>query len=144
VTYLDSSCLLSLLCKEPGSDAVRSAVNDRAEVLISSLAELETEIQLMASFRGGEIRLGQLRHYQAQLVAMRNADPFHFRSLPGEIFAVALKQLRHPQSIYCRTLDRLHLAAMEQLKADRLLTLDEHQADVARGLAFAVTVPVSR
>jgi hypothetical protein len=42
---------------------------------------------------------------------MRKLDPFHFPNLPATVFATALPQYRNPQSAYCRSLDRLHLAA---------------------------------
>src|SRR4051794_10956235 len=118
--YLDTSCLLKLLREEPESTAVRRAVDAEEEVVISSLTELETEVQLKAAAAGGEIRANQWRQYQAKLIGMRNFDPFHFRHLPAAVFQTALRQHRHPQAAYCRTLDRLHLAAMEELKQKRL------------------------
>ena len=54
--YLDTSCLLKLLREEAESDAVRHAVEAESEVVVSSLAELETEVQLKAAAVGGEIR----------------------------------------------------------------------------------------
>src|SRR5665213_407516 len=134
--YLDTSCLLKLLREEPESSVVRAAVEREEAVVISSLAELETEVQLKASAAGGEIRPSQWRQYQAKLAAMRNFDPFHFRHLPAAVFSTALRQHRHPQAAYCRTLDRLHLAAMEELKVTRLMTLDEAQAKGAGTLGY--------
>ena len=139
--YLDTSCLLKLLLEEPESAAVRLAVDAEDVVVVSSLAELETEVQLKAAAAGGDIRTSQWRQYQARLAAMRNFDPFHFRPLPAAVFPTALRQHRNPEAVYCRTLDRLHLAAMEELKLARLMTLDELQAKVARALAFQVVCP---
>jgi len=139
--YLDTSCLLKLLREEPESAAVRSAVDAEGEVVVSSLAELETEVQLKAAAKGGDIRLSQWRQYQARLNALRNLDPFHFRHLPAAVFSTALRQHRHPQSAYCRTLDRLHLAAMEELKLTRLMTLDEAQGSAAEALEYEVVFP---
>jgi hypothetical protein len=45
------------------------------------------------------------------------------------------------KSTYCRTLDRLHLAAMQVLEVHRLLTNDDTQARAARGLGFEITRP---
>jgi predicted nucleic acid-binding protein len=141
VIYLDTSCLLKLLREELESADVRRRVEAEKEVVVSSLAELEAEVQLKAAALGGEIRTSQLRHYQARLMAMRNFDPFHFRHLPAAVFSTALRQHRHPQSVYCRTLDRLHLAAMEELDLTQLITLDEAQAKVALALGYKVTRP---
>lgn len=72
---------------------------------------------------------------------MRNLDPFHFRGLPAAVFSTALRQHRHPQAAYCRSLDRLHLAAMEELKLKRLITLDAIQGKVAAALDYEVLYP---
>ena len=139
--YLDTSCLLKLLREEPESADVRKAVDAEDQVLVSSLAELEAEVQLKAAAMGGEIRQRQWRQLQAQLTALRNFDPFHFRPLPSAVFSTALQQHRHPQAAYCRTLDRLHLAAMEELKLTRVMTLDDVQAKVALALHYKVVQP---
>jgi predicted nucleic acid-binding protein len=86
-------------------------------------------------------RRGQWRQLQARLTAMRNFDPFHFRPLPSSVFSTVLRQHRQAQAIHCRTLDRLHLAAMEELKLTRLMTLDDAQAKVALALRFRVVQP---
>ncbi len=139
--YLDTSCLLKLLREEPESADVRSAVDSEEVVVVSSLTELEAEVQLKAAAVGGEIRVSQWRQYQARLAAMRSFDPFHFRQLPAAVFSTALRQHRHPQAVYCRSLDRLHLAAMEELKLKRLMTLDDVQAKAASALGCQVVRP---
>jgi predicted nucleic acid-binding protein len=139
--YLDTSCLLKLLRDEPESADVRNAVDAEDEVVVSLLTELESEVQLKAAAVGGEIRTSQWRQYQAKLAAMRNFDPFHFRHLPAAVFSTALRQHRHPQAVFCRAMDRLHLAAMEELKLTRLITLDEIQAKVALALDYEVIRP---
>jgi len=141
--YLDTSCLLKLLRDESESTDVRNAVDAEDEVVVSLLTELETEVQLKAAAVGGEIRTSQWRQYQAKLAAMRNFDPFHFRHLPAAVFSTALRQHRHPQAVFCRAMDRLHLAAMEELKLSRLITLDEIQAKVALALDYEVIRPGS-
>ena len=139
--YLDTSCLLKLLREEPESADVRRAVDGEEEVVVSSLTELETEVQLKGAAIGGEIRASQWRQYQVRLTAMRNLDPFYFRHLPAAVFSTALRQHRHPQAAYCRSLDRLHLAAMEELKLKRLMTLDAVQGKAAEALDYEVLYP---
>lgn len=139
--YIDTSCLLKLLREEPESPDVRRTVDAEEQVVVSSLTELETEVQLKAAVAGGEIRASQWRQYQVRLTAMRNLDPFYFRHLPGAVFSTALRQHRHSRSSYCRSLDRLHLAAMEELKLSRLITLDETQGNAAEALDYDVIYP---
>jgi predicted nucleic acid-binding protein len=141
--YLDTSCLLKLLFEEPESAKVRQAVDTEQQVIISSLTELEAELQLQAAMAGGRMRRTQWRKFLAQLAGMRNLDPFHFKPLPAGVFSAALRQHRHPQSIYCRTLDRLHLAAVEELGLGRLMTLDIIQGNAAQDLGFEVVRPGS-
>jgi predicted nucleic acid-binding protein len=141
VIYLDTSCLIKLLREERDSDEVRWQVEAEDEVVVSSLAELEAEVQLKAARLGGEIRTNQLRQYQARLTAMRNFAPFRYRHLPASVFTTALRQHRHSRAVFCRALDRLHLAAMEELNLTRLMTLDDAQAKVALALAYKVTRP---
>jgi predicted nucleic acid-binding protein len=139
--YLDTSCLLKLLREEAESPAVVRAVEVEDEVVVSSLTELEAEVQLKGAMMGGQISAPQWRQYQAQLASMRNLDPFHFRYLPAAVFSTALKQHRHPREAYCRSLDRLHLAAMEELNVRRLMTLDHGQASAAAALNYKVVEP---
>jgi predicted nucleic acid-binding protein len=139
--YLDTSCLLKLLLEEPESADVRRAVDAEDEVLVSTLAELEAEVHLKGAAVGGQVRTSQWRQYHAKLSALRNFDPFHFRHLPAAVFSTALRQQRHSRATYCRSLDRLHLAAMEELKVLRLMTLDKLQARVATELDYEVVRP---
>ena len=142
--YIDTSCLLKLLRDEPESPGVRRAVDAEVQVVVSSLTELETEVQLKAAAIGGEIRVSQWRQYQARLGAMRNLDPFYFRHLAAAVFSTALRQHRHSRAAYCRSLDRLHLAAMEELKVTRLMTVDDVQAEAAETLGYEIISPGRR
>jgi len=141
VIYLDTSCLLKLFLKDPESEAARDALDAESGVIISSLTELEADVQLRAAALGGKIRPSEYRHHQARLIALRNMEPFHFQQLSGDVFQTALQQHRRPQSVYLRPLDRMHLAAMECLRLSRLLTFDKMQAQAARTLAFSVIIP---
>lgn len=142
--YLDSSCLLKLLLEEPESDAVRQAVAREADVVVSVLTELETAVQLRAGLLGGVYRERRYRAYLAQVEAFKALDPFRFRTLPGEVFQTALRQNRNAGRVHCRSLDRLHLAAMEELGIRRLMTHDATQATGATALGFEVLRPGHR
>jgi predicted nucleic acid-binding protein len=81
------------------------------------------------------------RAYLHQLQAFREFDPFRFLPLPGTVFQTALRQQGRGRQPHCRSLDRLHLAAMEELGLRRLMTNDVAQAAGARGLGFEVLRP---
>jgi predicted nucleic acid-binding protein len=141
VIYLDTSCLLKLFLEEPESEAVRLAVAGEAEVIVSALTELETAVQLRAGWLAGEYREQRYRGYVDRLKALLDTDPFRFRSLAGSVLQTALRQDREAGRLHCRTLDRLHLAAMEELGLRRLMTNDAAEAAGAKALGFDVVSP---
>lgn len=139
--YIDTSCLLKLLRPEPLSEAVWEAANQETSVVVSMLAELETLVQLKADWLGGMLTHNQWRQTEARLGIMRNQAPFDFRGLPASVFRTALRQHRNSGDKHCRSLDRLHLAAMEELRLSRLMTHDEAQAKAACEAGFQVIRP---
>jgi uncharacterized protein with PIN domain len=142
--YIDSSSLLKVLWEEPESEAVREAIAGEDQVVVSSLTELETEVQLRAKWLGGGITKARYEHYRAALAAFRETAPFEFRNLSGAVFPRALQQLVSGGRVHCRSLDRLHLAALEELSLQRLLTHDAKQAASARSLGYEAISPGRR
>ncbi len=139
--YADTSCLLKILRPEPLSEAVWSAIHQEASVDVSALAELETLVQLKADWTGGMLTRNQWRQTEARFGVLKNQAPFDFRGLPGAVFQTALRQHRNSGKTHCRSLDRLHLAAMEALNVSRIMTHDEAQAKAATETGFAVLRP---
>jgi predicted nucleic acid-binding protein len=141
VVYLDSSSLLKLLWPEAESQAVRSRVAGEDAVVVSTLAELEAEVQLKAAWLAGRYREAAWRRFVGKLAEFREMEPFRFRRLGTTLFETALRQRRAEGRMHCRTLDRLHLAAMEELGIRRLMTNDASQADIARAMGFEIVTP---
>ena len=141
MVYLDSSSLLKLLWPERESEAVRSLVATEEIVIISSLAELESQVQIKAAWLAGRYRMASWRRFMGKLVELRETEPFRFYRLAATVFQTALRQHRAGGKVHCRTLDRLHLAAMEELNVRRLITNDTSQAAAARAEGFDVVTP---
>lgn len=139
--YLDTSCLLKLLVLELESAAVRDAVSGAEEVVVSSLAQLEAEVTLRGAHLGGRLRPRQWKAYRDKLAELLDLAPFRACTLAGTVFETALEQERHAGKAHCRSLDRLHLAAMQELGLRQLLTHDVAQATAARALGFLVRSP---
>ena len=139
--YADTSCLLKVLRPEPLSEAVWSAIDEEASVIVSILAELETLVQLKTDWTGGMLSRNQWRQAETRFGILRNQPPFDYRALPAAVFQTALRQHRNSGDKHCRSLDRLHLAAMEELKVSRLMTHDEGQAKAAIEAGFTVVRP---
>ena len=141
MVYLDSSSLLKLLWPEPESEAVRSRVAAEDVVIVSSLAELESEVQLKAAWLAGRYREAAWRRFRDKLAEFHETEPFRFHRLAATVFETAFRQHRVEGKTHCRTLDRLHLAAMEELNVHRLLTNDTGQATAAQAMGFEVLTP---
>jgi len=139
--YADTSCLLKALRPEPSSEAVWNAINEEEAVIVSVLVELETLVQLKAEWAGGMLTRNQWRQLETRFSVLRNQPPYEFRHLPAAIFQTALRQHRNSSDKHCRSLDRLHLAAMEELKISRLMTHDEGQAKAAIEAGFEAVRP---
>ncbi len=137
--YLDTSCLVKLLKVEPETDAVSQLVHGETEVVVSELTLLEAEQQITAARLGGQLTPAQARQAEAALKETTAEPPFVVRAIATDVFQIARRQSAGKG--YCRTLDRLHLAAMESLGVRRLLTHDDQQAAAARALGFAVVRP---
>lgn len=141
MVYADTSCLLKVLRPEPLSEAVWAAIAGEDTVVVSILAELETLVQLKAEWVGERLTRNQWRQTETRLASLKNQPPFEPRRLPASLFLTALRQHRNSGQQHCRCLDRLHLAAMEELQLTRLMTHDEGQAKAAIAAGFAVIRP---
>ena len=144
MVYTDSSSLLKLLWNEPESSAVIEAVAAEERVLVSVLTELETLVQLQAAWLAGDYTLPQFRRLAAQFAVLRSQPPYEFRPVPSALFQTALRQHRNAGHVHCRSIDRLHLAAMEELEVMRLMTHDDRQAKAAVEAGFDVVSPGRR
>ena len=139
--YADTSCLVKVLRPEPLSKAVWAAIAAEEAVVVSTLAELETLVQLKGFWTGGVFTRKQWRQAETRFNILKNQPPFEFCVLPAAIFQTALRQHRNSGDKHCRSLDRLHLAAMEELDVSRLMTHDAGQAKAAIEAGFEVVQP---
>jgi uncharacterized protein with PIN domain len=140
--YLDTSSLLKLVWQERESEAVAELIGREASVLVSSLTELESRIQITAAYLAGAYSASRSRRLRLELDSLLKTEPFERRILSGAVFEAAQTQhTKFGSAAFCRTLDRLHLAAMEELAVVRLVTNDLQQANAARALSFTVEVP---
>jgi len=139
--YCDTSSLLKLIWLEPESELVGLAIQKETDVVISKITLLEAEVQLRANWLGGFYSQASYRRQAEGLNAMLLKEPFVVRPLASTVFDVAIKQLKAGGKAHCRSLDRLHLAAMEELGVRRLMTNDSKQADAARAMGIEVMVP---
>lgn len=137
--YIDTSCLWKLLFPEPESERTRTIIDTEPSVLLSYLTIMEVEQQLRASRLGRRLTPSDFRHLSAALAGLCSTPPFVIKATSHDLTQIAR---RHATTgPYCRTADRLHLAAMEALGAKRLFTNDDTQAAAARALGYGVVLP---
>ena len=142
MVYLDTSSLLKLIWPEQESEMVAERIGREAAVLVSSLTELESRIQITAGYLRGAYSLARARRLRRELESLLDSEPFEQRALSGAVFGTAqIQHTRYGGIGFCRTLNRLHLAAMEELGLTRLLTNDLQQAEAARAAGFIAEIP---
>lgn len=141
MVYIDSSSLLKTIWKEPESFATLDAIGEEGRIWVSVLTELEAEVQIRGRWLGGDLSKTKYEASRKQLQGYRETEPFHFIPLASSVFQTALQQHLATGKSHCRTLDRLHLAAMQELGIRRLMTHDTRQALAARALGFEVITP---
>jgi predicted nucleic acid-binding protein len=138
--YLDGSSFVHLLTRGSHSHPLLRALEHESAVIISELAELEARVHLRGMMLGGRISAGAAQRAEDYLVQLKHSAPFECRHFPTGSLECAMSQLRITH-LHCRTLDRLHLACMQQLSVTRLLTYDLQQARAAVELGFEVLTP---
>ena len=140
--YLDASGLLKVLFPEPETSRVMQLIAAEEHVVVSTLARLETLVQVHARAVGGLLTRPAARSLVHRLEKLLRQAPYEVVRAPTAVVDVAEGQVRTlPRDAYCPTLDRLHLAVMKSLDLRRLLTNDDAQARAARALGFSVVVP---
>ena len=126
-TYLDSSALVKLAVREPESDALRRYVRRREPLVSSALARTEVVRALLALGRDAVERGIDVL---ARVDLIRITD--RILTAAGAMMPPDL-----------RSLDAIHLAAMQQLGADlgRIITYDERMAEAAVAIGWSLVQP---
>lgn len=138
--YIDTSSLLKLAVQDLQTEATRTAISLENPVIVSTLTELEARVQLRGLLLGGKLSRTHAIRIRDKLIEIIGQAPFQQRDLPVSVFSVALAQ-NDASARHCRSLDRIHLAAMAEMGVKRLMTHDDRQATAARELGYAVTMP---
>lgn len=139
MTYIDTSSFLKLFLVEPESNDVESVVASSTRIVVSQLAYLEATIQVRGMVEGGSLSRKVGKSVMRDMPELIQNKLFAFRKLAGSIFDTALTQQSSAKT-HCRSLDRLHLAAMAELGVRRLMTHDVRQAEAARELGYEVVI----
>lgn len=131
---------MKLFILDGQSNSVILAIAQEASIIITPLTELEAYVQLRSAHLGGRMGTARYNRARGQLAETLANEPFLKRTLVSRVFSLAMEQHAVTQ-VHCRSLDRLHLAAMAELGVRRLMTHDVRQADGARELGYEVVMP---
>jgi uncharacterized protein with PIN domain len=140
--YLDTSCLLKVFFDERETGRTIELISAESEVVVSSLARLEALVQVQARVAARMLTAAAGTRLAERIETVLRDEPYSLVAMPGAASEAAERQIRSfGRTVHCRTLDRLHLGAMEVLGLRDLLTNDQTQARAARALGFSVTMP---
>ncbi|HYE31899.1 MAG TPA: type II toxin-antitoxin system VapC family toxin [Methylomirabilota bacterium] len=137
--YIDTSSFVRLLEEQSESAAVAEVLESETEVFVSDLVELETICHLSALRFGGSLSGGEFLKRVQMINQLLGTEPFVRRTTSDEAVKEATRQAVTSR-VHCRSLDRLHLGAMVEFGASRLLTYDKQQARAAEELGFKVNL----
>lgn len=140
--YVDTSAFLKLLWTEPETSRVEEILAAEDEAVVSDLARLELTVQIQSRRAGGLLTRSGAERILRQAEDLLELAPFVVRATGALLVEAARQQVDvRDASSHCRTLDRLHLAAMGELGLDRLLTNDDALASAARARGATVVLP---
>jgi len=130
--YLDTSCLLKLFFPEPESATVARKSPQKSMSSFPRLAHLELRVQIQGRVAGGTLSAKSATALLSVVDRTLAESPTKSRKHPAMSTRRSRPTPALGRSVHCRTLDRLHLAAMEALGLRRLLTNDEIQGRAAK------------
>jgi predicted nucleic acid-binding protein len=140
--YIDTSCLLKLLWPEPESVSVATLLAAESEVVVSDLVHLELAVFIRGRRAGGLLAPSGARKLLAMSDTILAQRPFALRASGGMLIEDARRRVDVADGkAHCRTLDLLHIAALQAMGLSRLLTNDDAQARVAKRAGIEVLRP---
>ncbi|MDK2855966.1 MAG: uncharacterized protein PWQ86_1179 [Bacillota bacterium] len=111
ICYLDTSALVKLYVQEPGSEMVRTLVDEASLVATSKVAYAEARAALARGFRDG---LLQEKDYRQVVAALQNDWPSYLALEVSDSLVWLAGELAEKHRL--RGFDSIHLAAVLTLK----------------------------
>ncbi|MFT4176281.1 MAG: type II toxin-antitoxin system VapC family toxin [Luteolibacter sp.] len=138
--YLDTSALLKLYIREPGSEQVQAAISSQSLPLpIWELQEAELLNALRLKVFRQEITDAQAETQITLFHARRKKGLYLFPELDRQSLMETFRQLsRETSKLDCRTLDILHVACAVEISATGFLGFDQRQNALAAQAGLSV------
>ena len=131
--YLDTSALIKLYLVEAGSVLINGIISENAEPLpIWDLHIIEFHNALKLKVFCNELNEKEAMHLSLLFNERKKAGIYYTPELDREGHTdLCITYTDFSAEIGCRSLDIMHVAAASLFRADRFLTFDAKQADLA-------------
>lgn len=131
--YLDTSALIKLYIIEGGSVLINKIISDNAAPLpIWNLHIIEFHNALKLKVFRNELNEKEAVHLSLLFKERKKAGIYHTPELArDEHTELCITYTDFSAAIGCRSLDIMHVAAASLFRADRFLTFDAKQAELA-------------
>jgi predicted nucleic acid-binding protein len=136
VCYVDTSALAKRYVNETDSDAVDAFLAEQSLLLVTSLTRAEMRSLLARRRRLGEIDPALEAQIFASFLDDIRQGYLVEHPLSGAMLDGAVNLIGQLPAIALRTLDALHLAAAQELGAERVATADGIMRDAATELSI--------
>lgn len=135
--YCDSSALLKLYLREPGSDELNRAVEGRRDLWVSDLAVTEIVSALSRRLREGAITREVVRRAQHAILRGLDAQVYRRVELTRDVHRRAEHFLLSLPTVPLRAADALHLALATSARAASMASFDARLTAAARVVGLA-------
>lgn len=131
--YLDTSALLKLYIREPGSEEVQARIAAQDQPLpVWEIQEMELTNALRLKAYWKDITADQAEAQLTLFHERRQRGLYVFPELRrGALMDTFRRLSAETPRLGCRTMDILHVACAVQLRADEFLTFDQRQRTLA-------------
>jgi predicted nucleic acid-binding protein len=146
VIYLDTSAFIKLYLHEEGSAEVHRLVTTQFEPLpVWHILELELTNTLRFKVFLDEMSIQETDRLIVLYHDRKRSGQYHTPNLdPIALHELALRMTARTPALGCRPLDILHVAAACLIEAERFITADERQAQLAKKEKLNITLVSSQ
>ena len=135
--YCDTSALVKLYVREPGSDELNRTVEGRADLLVSDLAVTEVVSALSRRLRQGALTRGAALQVQQAIVDGLDGGVYQRVELTRDVHRRAEQFLVTQTETPLRAADALHLALATSMRSASVASFARRLSAAARALGLA-------
>ena len=139
--YCDTSALLKLYVREPGSDDFNRTVEGRDDLVVSDLAITEVVSALSRQLRQGSVTRERIHRVLQDIVGRCDGGTYQRVELTREVHRRAEHFLMSLTAIPLRAGDALHLALATWAHAASMASFDVHLRAAAHAVGLVIYPP---